>query len=174
MKKLLVLLLGLMLLCTAAMAEPADVTFESRGVQVPATVYMPALKEGEKALSPGMLYKHYAPKGTLTLVKGEPERVQQLMKTLYAEAKREGKTVQLFAFAEHLTAYEGCNLKCIGSLAEPETIARQLFAVLRQADAEGIDVLYSEVVAAEGVGLAVMNRLSRAAGFRTIDADQEA
>ena len=56
----------------------------------------------------------------------------------------------------------------------PETVAHSLFATLRQADAEGIDVLYSEVVAAEGVGLAVMNRLSRAAGFRTIDADQEA
>ena len=132
------------------------------------------LKEGEKALSPGMLYKHYAPKGTLTLVKGEPAKVQSLMKKLYDAAKQDGKSVQLFAFAEHLPAYEGCNVKCIGSLAEPETIARQLFAVLRQADAEDIDVLYSEVVAAEGVGLAVMNRLSRAAGFRTIDADQEA
>lgn len=56
MKKLLVLLLGLMLLCSAAMAEPADVTFESRGVQVPATVYMPALKEGEKA--PVVVFAH--------------------------------------------------------------------------------------------------------------------
>ena len=64
-------------------------------------------------------------------------------------------------------------MKCIGSLKEPETVARQLFAVLRQADAEGVDVLFSEVLPAEGVGLAVMNRLSRAAGFRTIDADRE-
>lgn len=56
MKKLLVLLLGLMLLCTAAMAESADITFESRGVQVPATVYMPELKEGEKA--PVVVFAH--------------------------------------------------------------------------------------------------------------------
>lgn len=131
------------------------------------------LKEGEKALSPGMLYKHYAPKGTLTLIKGSEQAVQQLMKKLYAEVLQQQKTVQLFAFSEHLPAYEGCNVKCIGSLKEPETVARQLFAVLRQADAEGVDVLFSEVLPAEGVGLAVMNRLSRAAGFRTIDADRE-
>lgn len=57
MKKLLVLLLGLMLLFTmAAVAESADVTFESRGVQVPATVYMPELKEGEKA--PVVVFAH--------------------------------------------------------------------------------------------------------------------
>ena len=131
------------------------------------------LQKGEKALSPGMLYKHYAPKGTLTLVKGDAEKVQQLIRRLYAEAEADGRTVQILAFEEHLPAYEGRNVKCIGSLREPETIARQLFAVLRQADAEGIDILYSEVLPPEGVGLAVMNRLSRAAGFRTLDADQE-
>lgn len=131
------------------------------------------LQKGEKALSPGMLYKHYAPKGTLTLVKGDAEKVQQLIRRLYAEAETDSHTVQILAFEEHLPAYEGRNVKCIGSLREPETIARQLFAVLRQADAEGIDILYSEVLPPEGVGLAVMNRLSRAAGFRTLDADQE-
>lgn len=131
------------------------------------------LQKGEKALSPGMLYKHYAPKGTLTLVKGDAEKVQQLIRRLYAEAEAHSHTVQILAFEEHLPAYEGRNVKCIGSLREPETIARQLFAVLRQADAEGIDILYSEVLPPEGVGLAVMNRLSRAAGFRTLDADQE-
>ncbi|MBQ8149516.1 MAG: threonylcarbamoyl-AMP synthase [Clostridia bacterium] len=131
------------------------------------------LQKGEKALSPGMLYKHYAPKGTLTLVKGDAEKVQQLIRRLYAEAEADSRTVQILTFEEHLPAYEGRNVKCIGSLREPETIARQLFAVLRQADAEGIDILYSEVLPPEGVGLAVMNRLSRAAGFRTLDADQE-
>ncbi len=131
------------------------------------------LQKGEKALSPGMLYKHYAPKGTLTLVKGDSEKVQQLICRLYTEAEKAAHTAQILAFQEHLAAYGERNVKCIGSLAEPETIARQLFAVLRQADAEGIDILYSEVLPPEGVGLAVMNRLSRAAGFRTLDADQE-
>lgn len=131
------------------------------------------LREGEKALSPGMLYKHYAPKGMLSLVKGEPARVAGLIRRLYAEAQAAGKSVQVLAFQEHMSSYEGLNVKCIGSLGEPETIARSLFGTLREADKEGIDVLYSEVLPAEGVGLAVMNRLSRAAGFRTIDAETE-
>ncbi len=131
------------------------------------------LKEGEKALSPGMLYKHYAPKGTLSLVKGEPQQVQQLMKRLCTEAQQAAQSVLLLAFQEHMPTYEGYPVQCIGSLSQPETVARNLFAVLRQADADGVDVLYSEVLPAEGVGLAVMNRLSRAAGFRTIDADEE-
>jgi L-threonylcarbamoyladenylate synthase len=131
------------------------------------------LQKGEKALSPGMLYKHYAPKGMLSLVSGSPEAVAGRIRKLYSEAEQLGKTVQVLAFQEHLSAYAGLNAKCIGSLAAPETVARSLFATLRQADAEGIDVLYSEVLPAEGVGLAVMNRLSRAAGFRTIEADEE-
>ncbi len=132
------------------------------------------LQKGEKALSPGMLYKHYAPKGMLSLVKGAQSRVEKLIHRLYGEAASLGKTVQVLAFQEHLPAYEGLNVKCIGSLAEPDTVARRLFATLREADAEGIDVLYSEVLPPVGVGLAVMNRLSRAAGFRTLDADEEA
>jgi len=132
------------------------------------------LQKGEKALSPGMLYKHYAPKGMLSLVKGAQPHVSALIRRLCKEAEALGKAVQVLAFQEHLADYEGLNTKCIGSLREPETVARRLFATLREADAEGIDVLYSEVLPAEGVGLAVMNRLSRAAGFRTLDADGEA
>lgn len=142
-------------------------------VQVADSVLRP-LQKGEKALSPGMLYKHYAPKGMLSLVKGERGNVEKLIRRLYAESADMGKTVQVLAFEEHLSGYEGLNVKCIGSLAAPETVAHSLFATLRQADAEGIDVLYSEVLPPEGVGLAVMNRLSRAAGFRTLDADEEA
>lgn len=142
-------------------------------VQVADSVLRP-LEKGEKALSPGMLYKHYAPKGQLTLVKGDEKRVEALILQKYREGVAEGKTVQVLAFQEHMDAYAGLNLKCIGSLSQPETIARQLFAVLRQADAEGIDLLYSEVLPPKGVGLAVMNRLSRAAGFRTLNADEEA
>ncbi len=142
-------------------------------VQVADSVLRP-LQKGEKALSPGMMYKHYAPKGQLTLVKGSPEKVQRQMIALYRQGETAGKAVQLMAFEEHLSAYAGLNVKSIGALGQPETVAQRLFAVLRQADAEGIDLLFSEVLPAQGVGLAVMNRLSRAAGFRTLDADQEA
>ncbi|MBE5800928.1 MAG: threonylcarbamoyl-AMP synthase [Clostridiales bacterium] len=141
-------------------------------IQVADSVLRP-LKEGEQALSPGMRYKHYAPGGQLTLVRGDTEKVQQLISRLYNEAQAQGHSVRVFAFEEHLSAYPGMETASIGRLSEPETIARQLFAVLRQADADGVEVLFSEVLPPEGIGLAVMNRLSRAAAFRVIDANQE-
>ena len=131
------------------------------------------LKAGEKALSPGMMYKHYAPGGVLTMVKGEAQNVQRVCRQLYISAKADGKTACILAFDEHLSAYEGMDVLSIGCLADPETVSHKLFAVLRQLDEEGIDLMFSEVLPAEGLGLAIMNRLSRAAGFRTIDADQE-
>jgi len=139
-------------------------------VRVADSVLRP-LRQGEKALSPGMMYKHYAPGGVLTMVSGSQPNVERCCMAQYQEAKAAGHTVRILAFEEHLDAYRDAETICIGRLSEPETVSRKLFAVLRQMDDEGIDVLFSEVLPAEGVGLAIMNRLSRAAGFRTIDAD---
>ena len=140
-------------------------------VRVADSVLRP-LREGEKAVSPGMMYKHYAPGGTLSMVRGAQNNVERCCRKLYEEAKADGKTVRILAFEEHLSAYEGLETLSIGRLSEPETVSHKLFAVLRQMDDEGVEVLFSEVLPAEGIGLAIMNRLSRAAGFRTIDADE--
>lgn len=140
-------------------------------VRVADSVLRP-LRDGEKAVSPGMMYKHYAPGGTLSMVKGEQGNVECVCRALYEEAKADGKTVRILAFEEHLSAYEGLEVLSIGRLSEPETVSHKLFAVLRQMDDEGVEVLFSEVLPAEGLGLAIMNRLSRAAGFRTINADE--
>ncbi len=142
-------------------------------VRVADSVLRP-LKQGEKALSPGMMYKHYAPGGMLTMVKGAQFNVERCCLRLYREAKAAGKRVRILAFEEHLPVYGEAEALSIGRLSEPETVSHRLFAVLRQMDDEGVDVLYSEILPAEGIGLAIMNRLSRAAAFRTIDADEEA
>jgi len=142
-------------------------------VRVADSVLRP-LQAGEKALSPGMMYKHYAPGGTLTMVKGKQPNVEKCCLRLYQEAKNAGKSARILAFEEHLPAYAEADALSIGRLSEPETVSHRLFAILRQMDDESIDILYSEVLPAEGIGLAIMNRLSRAAGFRTIDADEEA
>ncbi len=139
-------------------------------VRVADSVLRP-LKDGEKALSPGMMYKHYAPGGVLSMVKGEQTNVERCCLRLYQEAKSAGRSARILAFEEHLHAYEGAEALSIGRLSEPETVSHKLFAVLRQMDDEKVEVLFSEVLPAEGIGLAIMNRLSRAAGFRTIDAD---
>ena len=141
-------------------------------VRVADSVLRP-LREGEKAVSPGMMYKHYAPGGMLSLVKGAQENVEKTCRSLYRQAIADGKTARILAFEEHLPAYEGMEALSIGRLSEPETVSHRLFAVLRELDEAGIDVMFSEVLPAEGLGLAIMNRLSRAAGFRVIEADQE-
>ena len=141
-------------------------------VRVADSVLRP-LRDGEKAVSPGMMYKHYAPGGMLSMVRGGQANVERCCRKLYEEAKADGHSVRILAFEEHLSAYEGCETLSIGRLGEPETVSHKLFAVLRQMDDEGVEVLFSEVLPAEGLGLAIMNRLSRAAGFRTINADEE-
>lgn len=132
------------------------------------------LREGERALSPGMMYRHYAPGGQLWLVKGTKENVCSCCLQRYRQAIAAGKTACILAFEEHLPFYEGARTLSIGSKRAPETIAKSLFRVLRQIDAEKVDMIFSEVPEPTGIGLAIMNRLSRAASFQLVDADAEA
>lgn len=141
-------------------------------VRVADSVLRP-LEPGEKALSPGMLYRHYAPNAKLMLVKGRPEEVRRRCAALCREALAQGTRARILAFQEHLPLYgEGLPLVPIGSLAQPETVAQGLFQVLRQMDQEGAQLLLCEVPEAEGIGLAILNRLYRAASFCVEDADQ--
>lgn len=126
------------------------------------------LRSDEKALSPGMRYKHYAPKGTVTLVDGAPGLVVPALKELVTRELSAGRKACALCFTEHVKFLKDCDPHDIGSVSDDSEVARRLFNVLRQLDEEGIEVAYSEVVPPEGVGLAVMNRLGRAAAFRTI------
>ena len=112
--------------------------------------------------------------GELTLVKGSQENVRALCLRMYREAVAAGRSARILAFEEHLSDYAGAQALSIGSLERPETVAHQLFRVLRQMDEEGVEALTCEVLPAEGIGLAIMNRLSRAAAFRIRNADEEA
>lgn len=138
-------------------------------VSVAGSVLRP-LKAGEKALSPGMRYRHYAPRGQVNLVEGEEQAVVAAMRRLHAEATAEGKRCCVLCFTEHLEALKACTPHDLGSMADEREIARRLFDILRGLDDENMDVIYSEVVPPEGMGLAVMNRLGRAAAFRKIQA----
>ena len=129
------------------------------------------LEKGEKALSPGMMYKHYSPDGQVTLIEGEESAVVEALRRLYAHAASEGHRACVMCFTEHVTDLADCQPHDIGSKDDPAEVAHRLFATLRALDEEKMDVIFSEVVPPEGVGLAVMNRLGRAAGFRTAQAE---
>ena len=126
--------------------------------------------EGGRPKAPGMRYRHYAPVAVVTLIQGPEDRVVPLLQRLYAEQEAAGKKACVLCFSEHVDTLSACRPHDIGSASSPEEIAHRLFDVLRRLDEEGMETVFSEVVPPEGVGLAVMNRLGRAASFRTIQA----
>ena len=128
------------------------------------------LQPDEVALSPGMRYKHYAPRGQVTLVEGDEADVIAALQVLHQRAAEAGQKSCVMCFTEHVSALADCAPHDIGSREDPSQVAHRLFDTLRRLDAEGMDAIFSEVMPPEGVGLAVMNRLGRAAGFRSIQA----
>ena len=130
---------------------------------------MRPLGEGEVARSPGMKYRHYAPEGALTIVQGEDAAVARTIRRLYDEALAAGRRPLILALTGHLAAYGDRRALPLGE--DAAAMAHSIFARLRDADAMGADALFSEAVAADGVGLAVMNRLGRAAAFHIVEAE---
>lgn len=139
----------------------ADVVGE---VEVAGSVMRP-LKEGETVLSPGMKYKHYAPEGSLVIVKGASDKVARAISDMYEST--EGEKC-ILALEGNLSLYEGKKVFSLGK--DPGEMAHRLFDALRKMDEMGVSAIFSEAVDAEGIGLAVMNRLGRAAAFHIVDA----
>ncbi len=140
-------------------------------VTVAGSVLRP-LQKGEKALSPGMMYKHYSPDGQVSLVEGDEVHVVAALQELHRQAESNGHRACVMCFSEHVAALCDCHPHDLGSKDCPEEVARRLFETLRRLDDEHMDAIFSEVVPPEGVGLAVMNRLGRAAAFRSIQAKE--
>ncbi len=135
-------------------------------VEVDPTLLDSSCKEKPKA--PGMRYKHYAPKGELTIISGEFSSVTDMIneKTLEMEAK--GEKVGIIATTESLINYKSGCVKCIGSRKDDISIARTLFSILREFDNEAVTYIYSESFEDCGMGQAIMNRLLKAAGHQII------
>ena len=121
---------------------------------------MRPLKEGEKPRSPGMKYRHYAPKGSLTIFEGAPEDVAREICRAYDAA---GENALILALEAHVPLYGGRRVVSLG--LDAVDMARRLFDELRGADEMGATQIFSEAVPGKGIGLAVMNRLGRAAAF---------
>ena len=126
------------------------------------------LKQGEIVRSPGMKYKHYAPDGSLVIVKGSAEKVAREICALYDESDGEKRILALEA---HIPLYGNRRVFSLG--ADAKSMANRLFDALREMDAERVNAIFSEAVPAEDIGLAVMNRLGRAAAFHIVDAGED-
>lgn len=124
----------------------------------------------EAPKAPGMKYRHYAPKAQLMIVEGEPEESVKAIKQIAYEQTRLGYRVGIIASSEYAGRYTTGLVKAIGSRENENTVAKNLYRVLREFDDDGVDYIYSESFTSGGIGEAVMNRLMKAAGRHVIDA----
>ena len=124
---------------------------------------MTPLKDGDIARSPGMKYKHYAPRAQVIIFEGAPETVRGAIAQRYDALEVQGKSTAIFAASEH--RYGKRRVYAWGSQAHPEQAAAVLFEALRSLDDQGMDTILCEALDETGIGLAVMNRMGRAAGF---------
>ena len=121
------------------------------------------LKENERPLSPGMKYRHYAPSVPLILIDGERKNVIDLLKS-----EQKQKKCAILCYHEELALLENKNIIDIGSSSDLETQAQTLFTALRDADSFGVDVIYAHLPDKSGIGLALYNRMIRAAAHTVI------
>jgi len=118
--------------------------------------------------SPGMKHKHYAPKAQVIVVEGAVWAVMATIKSLITAYWLQDKRVGVLATGETAWAYEADVVKSLGSRRDVDAMAVNLFRLLREFDEENVDVIIAESVPAEGLGLAVMNRLRKASGYNIV------
>ena len=144
--------------------EMLDGTLEKTDIDV--TIINPDSGQAPKA--PGMKYRHYAPRGRLTIVEGPPEQVIAYINRHAEEDRGKGEKTGVIGTTEVLEQYQADVVKCIGNREAEEDIARNLFSVLRELDGEKVESIYSESFSSKGLGQAIMNRLLKAAGHRIV------
>ena len=118
--------------------------------------------------APGMKYRHYAPKGELTIVEGSSEAVTEAVNRYVSEASLAGFKTGVIATEETKSLYRADSVKSVGHAGREDEVAHHLFRILREFDDEGIEKIFSESFADSGLGAAVMNRLLKAAGHKVI------
>ncbi|AOC92784.1 L-threonylcarbamoyladenylate synthase [Bacillus sp. L381] len=145
--------------------RPGGVTKEQiESAAGPVLVDKGLTEEDEVPISPGMKYTHYAPSAPLAIADGGARRIQELAD----EYKSRGKRIGILTTEENADSYQADFIKVCGRRADLETVASALYDALRSFDEAEVDMIISESFPDTGVGLAVMNRLMKAAGGTVI------
>ena len=124
------------------------------------------LAAGERPRAPGMKYRHYAPHAPVTVVTGEPERSAHRIQGLLSD------TAGVICFDEYAPLFPGHIIHKLGPAADKSAQARHVFDALRTFDGTDVTEIFAQCPDDGGLGLAVANRLKKAAGFHLIDADR--
>lgn len=124
---------------------------------------------GQAPKAPGMKYRHYAPKGELTIISGPEQQVVDYINAQLDQWRDKNKKTGVIATDATIGAYRADVCKNAGSRLDESAMARRLYRILREFDDENVEIIYSESFEGAGVGQAVMNRLLKAAGHRVTE-----
>lgn len=123
------------------------------------------LEDGEKPRAPGMKYRHYAPAAPVTVVCGEPS------KTAAYILQHTHTDCGVICFAEFAELFRDYTVRDIGPAGDKNEQARRLFDALRSFDKSRVPQIFAQCPDAAGLGLAVSNRLKKAAGFCVVEVE---
>ena len=129
------------------------------------------LREGEVALSPGMKYRHYAPESPLILLDGDLSRVTEYI----VSDNKSNIAILCYTDDKDVVAERlpNADIYILGARDDINEQARQLFAILRDADKHSYEIIYAPLPTRDGVGLALYNRMIRAAAHTVINLRQD-
>lgn len=137
-------------------------------VDIDKAVVSRKIDEGLMPKAPGMKYKHYAPKGNLTICEGDLDKVSDYINKIAEEKINQGYKVGIIATDESVNKYRYGVVKTIGTRKNEDTIAKRLYSLLREFDDLEIDYIYTESFEDDALGQAIMNRLIKAAGYQLV------
>jgi L-threonylcarbamoyladenylate synthase len=153
-------------------AYPVEEIEKVLGVKVHVPGFARGLSEAERALAPGMRYRHYAPETPLLLVETDQydaEGLARLTRKVVELAREFGEgRVCVLASKETLASYSGLGVEVLnlGSRSNLYEVAHNLFSALRRVDELGCRVAIAEGFPEQGLGLTIMNRLRKASSRR--------
>lgn len=122
-----------------------------------------------KPKSPGMKYKHYAPNAHLKIIKGKNEKTIEIINEIVENYIEKGNDVAILTTNENLNKFNNGKVISLGSENDLKEIAKNLFEALRKCDDLGVQYILCQGFEENGVGLAIMNRLNKAAGYDILE-----
>ncbi len=146
----------------ATLLRPGAVTCDALSIVCEKVEISPAVTEelskDEKPLSPGMKYRHYAPNAPLVLLDGDDEPIIEFL-----QREQNALHCTIICYDEYLDHLRYERVIPIGPKDDLDKQAEMLFAALRLADTHDSEIIYANLPKKEGIGLALYNRLIRAA-----------
>ena len=122
-----------------------------------------------KPKAPGMKYRHYAPKAHLKIIRGKNEKTIEIIREMLENYIEKNSEVAVLTTDENLNRFDKGNIISLGSEKDLNQIAKNLFEALRKCDDLGVQYILCQGFEEKGVGVAIMNRLNKAAGYDILE-----